>query len=87
MSFRAHNPGAPEDKAKSIFADIDVGMSNGISRRELIPASGDDMAHVDQSMVNFKIPLAHIAELVPESEIAPRSQLCKAFQDFVKFGC
>merc|ERR1719174_576819 len=24
------------------------------------------MAHVDQSMVNFKIPLAHIAELVPD---------------------
>jgi hypothetical protein len=66
VAFRGTNPGAPEEKAKQIFADLDVAMSNGVSRLELIPSSGESVEAAGQSMLKFPIPLAHIQEVTPD---------------------
>lgn len=63
ISFRGHNPGAPDDKAKEVFADLDVQMSNGISRKELSPPTGESMEAAEQAMLSFRVPLAQIQDI------------------------
>jgi len=34
----------------------------------LIPVSGPEMEHVDQSMLSFRVPLAQLAEIIPDNQ-------------------
>jgi len=64
ISFKARNLSAPDEKAEFIFSNLDLNMSGSITRPELVPASGDQIEHVDQSMVKFSIPRSHIDSLI-----------------------
>jgi len=56
-----------EDKAKQMFADLDVQFSGGISLRELIPSSGPTFEDAKKSIVAFQIPLRYIKEIREEA--------------------
>jgi len=55
------------ERAKQMFADLDVQFSGGISLRELMPSStGTSIAEATESIVQFKIPLRYIKEIREE---------------------
>jgi len=67
VGFYPVNPGAPEEKAEQIFAELDTQMSGGISLKELIPMSGDRLEDVNRSLLKFSVPLSYIQEIRPEA--------------------
>jgi len=62
-------------------------MSNGISRKELIPSTGESREAAGQSMLKFSVPLSHIQEILPSSAFADTEGGSTQKMKLIKIKC
>eukprot|EP00929_Paragymnodinium_shiwhaense_P055298 TRINITY_DN27714_c0_g1_i1.p1 TRINITY_DN27714_c0_g1~~TRINITY_DN27714_c0_g1_i1.p1 ORF type:complete len:2367 (+),score=544.21 TRINITY_DN27714_c0_g1_i1:922-7101(+) len=58
----------PEERARRVYATLDIEMCDGIRYEELVPASGSTWKDADRSLRKFRVPLKHLEKVIVDKE-------------------